>query len=112
LTDHPELDTTAGKIADLKKRYQEAMNGAGEEAIAKQRAKGKQTARERVHQLLDPGSFVEIDEFVRDRSSEGKSRPYGDSVSPDWEPFTESSRYIQPGLTIFGGSWASCSNKS
>jgi len=105
LTDNPELETTAGKIADLKNRYQQAMNGAGEEAIAKQRAKGKQTARERVSQLLDPGSFVEIDEFVRDRSAGDKARPYGDSVVTGIGTIhgKQVAVYSQD-FTIFGGS--------
>jgi propionyl-CoA carboxylase beta chain len=105
LTENPELDTTAGKIADLKKRYQEAMLGAGEEAIAKQKAKGKQTARERVEQLLDAGSFVEIDEFVRDRSAGGKSKPYGDSVVTGIGTIhgKQVAVYSQD-FTIFGGS--------
>lgn len=105
MTENPELDTTAGKIADLKKRYQEAMLGAGEEAIAKQKAKGKQTARERVEQLLDAGSFVEIDEFVRDRSAGGKSKPYGDSVVTGIGTIhgKQVAVYSQD-FTIFGGS--------
>jgi propionyl-CoA carboxylase beta chain len=79
----PDLHTTAGKLADLKERYHEAVTAAGEASIAKQHAKGKKTARERIDQLLDAGSFVEIDEFVRHRTHafgmEDK-RPYGDSV--------------------------------
>lgn len=105
MTDNPELDTTAGKIADLKKRYQGAMSGAGEEAIAKQKAKGKQTARERVSQLLDAGSFVEIDEFVRDRSDGDRPRPYGDSVVTGIGTIhgKQVAVYSQD-FTIFGGS--------
>src|SRR5690554_2327055 len=41
------------------------------------------TARERIEELLDPGSFVELDEYVRHRTTSfgmDKSRPYGDSV--------------------------------
>ncbi|MEN9752686.1 MAG: hypothetical protein RL670_377, partial [Actinomycetota bacterium] len=79
----PDFSTTAGKIADLKKRYHEAVYASGEAAIAKQHAKGKKTARERIEMLLDPGSFEELDEFVRHRSTAfgmDKNRPYGDSV--------------------------------
>ncbi|MEN9752398.1 MAG: hypothetical protein RL670_89, partial [Actinomycetota bacterium] len=79
----PDFSTTAGKIADLKKRYHEAVHASGEAAIAKQHAKGKKTARERIEMLLDPGSFEELDEFVRHRSTAfgmDKNRPYGDSV--------------------------------
>ena len=62
-----DLLTTQGRIADLKKRYHEAVHAAGEAATAKQHAKGKKTARERIEMLLDDGSFVEVDEFVRHR---------------------------------------------
>jgi propionyl-CoA carboxylase beta chain len=75
--------STAGRIADLRARYHEAVTASGEVAIAKQHAKGKLTARERIDLLLDQGSFVEFDEFVRHRTfafgMENK-RPYGDSV--------------------------------
>ena len=83
MSEKPDLGTTAGKIADLKMRYHEAVHASGEAAIEKQHAKGKTTARERIEMLLDPGSFVEIDEFVRHRSTAfgmDKKRPYGDSV--------------------------------
>ncbi|MET0990098.1 MAG: methylmalonyl-CoA carboxyltransferase, partial [Glaciihabitans sp.] len=49
----PDLSTTAGKLADLKTRYHEAVTASGETAIEKQHAKGKKTARERIEQLLD-----------------------------------------------------------
>ena len=80
---NPDIATTKGKIEDLRQRYHEAVTAAGETAIAKQHAKGKNTARERIEMLLDPGSFVEIDEFVRHRSTAfgmDKNRPYGDAV--------------------------------
>ena len=64
-----ELLTTQGRIADLKRRYHDAVTAAGEAAVAKQHAKGKQTARERIEALLDHGSFVELDEFVRHRTT-------------------------------------------
>ncbi|WP_431279715.1 acyl-CoA carboxylase subunit beta [Leifsonia poae] len=79
----PDLHTTAGKLADLKERFHEAVTASGQAAIEKQHAKGKLTARERIDLLLDQGSFVEFDEFVRHRTHafgmESK-RPYGDAV--------------------------------
>ncbi len=44
----PDLTSTAGRIADLKVRYYEAVTASGEAAIEKQQAKGKKTARERI----------------------------------------------------------------
>ncbi|MGN6272751.1 MAG: acyl-CoA carboxylase subunit beta [Protaetiibacter sp.] len=100
--------TTAGKLADLKVRYHEAVTASGEAAIAKQHAKGKKTARERIEQLLDQGSFVELDEFVRHRTHafgmESK-RPYGDAVVTGTGTIhgRQVAVYAQD-FTIFGGS--------
>ena len=43
--------TTAGKLADLKNRYHEAVTASGEAAIAKQHKKGKKTASARTEFL-------------------------------------------------------------
>src|SRR5487761_1948230 len=78
-----DLHTTAGKIQDLRDRLDEAVHAGSERAIEKQHAKGKMTARERIAKLVDPGSFTELDEFVRHRSTTfgmDKTRPYGDGV--------------------------------
>ncbi|MGH8861006.1 MAG: methylmalonyl-CoA carboxyltransferase, partial [Jatrophihabitantaceae bacterium] len=58
--DDPSLDphTTAGKLADLERRYDEAVHAGSQRAIEKQHKKGKKTARERVAALLDGGSFI------------------------------------------------------
>src|SRR6201995_4465495 len=75
--------TTAGKLAELRKHYDEAVHAGSARAVEKQHAKGKKTARERVEALLDEGSFVELDELARPRSTNfglEKNRPYGDGV--------------------------------
>ncbi|MFN5558981.1 MAG: acyl-CoA carboxylase subunit beta, partial [Rhodoluna sp.] len=106
--DTPDLSTTVGKIEDLRQRYHEAVYASGEAAIAKQHAKGKKTARERIELLLDPNSFVEMDEFVRHRSTAfgmDKNRPYGDSVVTGVG--TIGGRQValfSQDFTIFGGS--------
>ena len=74
MTDQPDLYTTAGKIADLRNRFQEAVVDAEAAARDKQHAKGKLTARERIEMLVDPGSFVELDEYVRHRSTAFQDR--------------------------------------
>jgi propionyl-CoA carboxylase beta chain len=110
LTDKPKADlsTTAGKIEDLRDRYYQAVHASGDAAIEKQHAKGKKTARERIELLLDPGSFVEVDEFVRHRSTAfgmEANRPYGDSVVTGFG--TIHGRQIalfSQDFTIFGGS--------
>ncbi len=52
------------KTSDLKKRMMDAVQGGGSQAIQKQKAGGKLTARERILSLLDKESFHEYDLFV------------------------------------------------
>ena len=61
----PDIHTTAGKLADLDSRIDEAVHAGSAAAVEKQHAKGKLTARERVALLLDPESFTELDEFAQ-----------------------------------------------
>ncbi|WP_026925730.1 acyl-CoA carboxylase subunit beta [Granulicoccus phenolivorans] len=78
-----DIHTTAGKIADLERRMDEALHAASPAAVEKQHAKGKLTARERIDLLLDEGSFAELDQYSRHRSTAfgmEKKRPYGDGV--------------------------------
>jgi propionyl-CoA carboxylase beta chain len=56
------------RFAELNRRNEEALAGAGEERVRKQHDAGKLTARERVDVLLDPGTFQEFDRFVVHRS--------------------------------------------
>lgn len=104
----PDLSTTAGKLADLKERFHEAVTASGQAAIEKQHAKGKLTARERIDLLLDAGSFVEFDEFVRHRTHafgmESK-RPYGDAVVTGVGTIHgRNVAVFSQDFTIFGGS--------
>jgi methylmalonyl-CoA decarboxylase alpha subunit len=55
------------KIEIMKKKQAKVLAGGGEKRIEKQHASGKKTARERVDLLLDPGTFVELDQFVTHR---------------------------------------------
>src|SRR6476661_7045176 len=71
------------KLSYLRELREEAIHSASEEAEEKQHARGKYTARERVEKLLDPGSFQELDTFVRHRTYDfdmQKNRPWGDAV--------------------------------
>ena len=104
----PDVHTTAGKIADLGRRRQEAVHAGSQRAVERQHAKGKMTARERVGRLLDPGSFTEFDELARHRATDfgiAANRPYGDGVvtgygTVDGRPVCVFSQ----DFTIFGGS--------
>ncbi len=61
------MATIQEKIEDLKKRQEKVKLGGGQKRIDKQHANGKLTSRERIEKLLDPGTFVELDQFVRHR---------------------------------------------
>jgi len=53
------------KINDLIKKKEAISLGGGIKRIEKQHAKGKLTARERLEKLFDPGTFIEMDAFVK-----------------------------------------------
>jgi acetyl-CoA carboxylase carboxyltransferase component len=57
----PEEDP---RIVKLRAMREQAQLGGGADRIAKQHAKGKLTARERIDLLLDPGTFQELEPFV------------------------------------------------
>ncbi|GAA1734512.1 acyl-CoA carboxylase subunit beta [Luedemannella helvata] len=103
-----DIHTTAGKIADLARRTAEAVHAGSERAVAKQHARGKKTARERIELLVDPGSFVELDELARHRSTNfglDRTRPYGDGVITGYG--TVDGRQVcvfAQDFTVFGGS--------
>ncbi|HEX6919526.1 MAG TPA: acyl-CoA carboxylase subunit beta [Actinomycetes bacterium] len=103
-----DVHTTAGKLADLHRRNDEAVHAGSERAVEKQHAKGKMTARERITALLDEGSFVEMDELARHRSTAfglERTRPYGDGVITGYG--TVDGRQVcvfAQDFTVFGGS--------
>src|SRR5690242_1614687 len=95
------------KVAQLDELRQAAQAGS-EAAVEKQHERGKMTARERIDKLLDPGSFQELDTFVRHRTHDfemDKNRPWGDAVvtghgTIDGRPVCVFSQ----DFTVFGGS--------
>ncbi len=110
-TDVPEdinIHTSAGKSADLARRLDDAVHAGSQRAIEKQHAKGKGTARERILQLLDEGSFVELDELARHRSTAfgmAENRPYGDGVVTGYGTMEGRGVCVfAQDFTVFGGS--------
>ena len=71
------------KVQELQKRRKEVQQGGGEQAIQKQVAMGKLTARERIIKLLDEGSFNEYDMFVEHEARDfgmDRKKLHGDGV--------------------------------
>ncbi len=96
------------RVEDLRRRKALARLGGGKERIDAQRAKGKQTARERIDLLLDPGSFVELDPFVEHRTTEfgmDKKRIAGDGVVTGHGMIDGRPVFVfSQDFTVFGGS--------
>ncbi|HEU5033727.1 MAG TPA: acyl-CoA carboxylase subunit beta [Mycobacteriales bacterium] len=104
----PDLHTTAGRLAQLAHKVDEAVHAGSAQAVEKRHAAGRMTARERVEALLDAGSFVELDALARHRAHDfgmPDKRPYGDGVitghgTIDGRPVCVFSQ----DFTVFGGS--------
>ncbi len=104
----PDPHTTAGKIADLQQRQDDAVHAGSARAVEQQHAKGKMTARERIGRLLDPGSFTEFDALARHRATDfgvAANRPYGDGVVTGYGTVDDRPVCVfSQDFTVFGGS--------
>jgi acetyl-CoA carboxylase carboxyltransferase component len=96
------------RIQELRDRKAEARLAGGDEAIERQHARGKLTARERLDLLLDPGSFVETDMLARHRAhgfGMEANRPYTDAVVTGWGTVDGRTVFVySQDFTVMGGS--------
>lgn len=99
---------------DLKSKFEqfeqlnkEAEAGGGQERVEKQHAAGKKTARERIEELLDAGTFNEIDKFVTHRATDfgiDKKKYRGDGVVTGYGKIHGRLVYVfAQDFTVFGG---------
>ena len=102
------MTTQEQKIQELIDKRAKARLGGGEKAIAKQHERGKYTARERIDQLLDEGSFEELDMFVTHRSTNfgmEKKQYLGDGVVTGFGTIEGRLVYVfAQDFTVLGGS--------
>ena len=96
------------KIALLQDKINQAKLGGGQARIDSQHKKGKLTARERIHFLMDEGSFEEIGMLVTHRSTDfGMEREkfLGDGVVTGYGTINGRLTYVfSQDFTVFGGS--------
>jgi propionyl-CoA carboxylase beta chain len=96
------------KIKLLKQKREEALLGGGQARIESQHKKGKLTARERLHFLMDEGSFQEIGMLVAHRSTDfgmEKEKYPGDGVITGYGTINGRLVYaFSQDFTVFGGS--------
>ncbi len=101
-------ETTREKLDWLRELRDEARHAGSAKSVAKQREAGKLLARERAERLLDPGSFVELDRYVRHREPNFgmlERRPYGDAVvTGHGTIFGRKVFVFSQDFTVFGGS--------
>ena len=100
-------ETFEERLAQLQELREAAVHSSPEPG-RKQHDRGKFTARERVEKLLDPGSFQELDTFVRHRTTDFDmqgNRPWGDAVVTGHGTI-EGRRVcvFSQDFTVFGGS--------
>ena len=96
------------KTGVLDSKIADALKGGGEERIKSQHRKGKLTARERIHFLLDEGSFEEIGMLVTHRATDfglDKEKYPGDGVVTGYGTIDGRQVYVfAQDFTVFGGS--------
>ncbi|MBC7915561.1 MAG: acyl-CoA carboxylase subunit beta [Pyrinomonadaceae bacterium] len=96
------------KLSQLNNKREAALKGGGETRIESQHKKGKLTARERLHFLLDENSFEEIGMLVTHRSTDfgmEKEQYPGDGVVTGYGTIHGRLVYVfSQDFTVFGGS--------
>jgi acetyl-CoA carboxylase carboxyltransferase component len=101
-------ETTQAKLEWLRELRDSALHAGSEGAVQKRRDEGRLLARERAEKLCDPGSFVELDRYVRHRESNFgmmDRRPYGDAVVTGYGTvFGRKVFVFSQDFTVFGGS--------
>ena len=95
-------------LTHLEEMEAQARQAGGPDRIERQHAKGKLTARERLEELLDPGTFLELDAFAHHRATEfgmDQRRPLGDGVVTGWGEIGGRPAYVfAQDFTVLGGS--------
>jgi propionyl-CoA carboxylase beta chain len=95
------------KFKQFEERNKLAELGGGKERIEKQHKAGRKTSRERIKDLLDPETFVEVDKFVTHRATDfgmDKNRIMGDGVVAGYGKIDGRLVYVfAQDFTVFGG---------
>jgi propionyl-CoA carboxylase beta chain len=101
-------ETTRAKVEWLEEHRAQALQAGSEQAVEARRGAGRLLARERAERLCDPGTFVELDRFVRHRESNfgmADRRPLGDAVVTGYgQVFGRRVFVFSQDATVFGGS--------
>ena len=103
-----DSSVNAERLEQLRKMSAEAEAGGGAERREREHKAGKLSARERIHLLLDEGTFEELDKFVRHRCVDfgsAETRPMGDGFVTGFGRIDGRLVYVfAQDFTVFGGS--------
>ena len=94
------------RILELREKRKQSKLGGGESRIAKQHAKGKMFARERISFLLDPGTFIELEPYTVQRGDHmgGSKEEMSDGVITGFGQIDGRTVYVYAqDFTIQGG---------
>jgi len=92
------------RIHELRALREKARQGGGPERIARQHAKGKLTARERLDLLLDPGTFNELEPFITHQGDDDSEEYLGEGVITGYGQIDGRTVYVYAqDFTIYGG---------
>jgi propionyl-CoA carboxylase beta chain len=101
------MSTLKDKFKKLEEKNRIAELGGGQDRIDRQHSANRKTARERLNDLLDPGTFVELDKFVVHRSRDfgmEKNLISGDGVVTGYGKIDGRLIYVfAQDFTAFGG---------
>ena len=98
--------STEEQLNQLERLKEQARLGGGSQRIEAQHGRGKLTARERVHLLLDEGSFEELDQLVLLAGTEfDKHKVQSEAVVTGWGKIDGRPVYVfSQDFTVVGGS--------
>ena len=95
------------RILELREMHEKARLGGGADRIAIQHSKGKLTARERLHLLIDPGTFNELEPFIAHQGDEmgiATEQFLGDGVITGYGQIDGRTVYVYAqDFTVYGG---------
>ena len=95
------------KYKELSDKIKTAELGGGTDKIAKQHNDGKKTARERINDLLDAGTFVELDKLVVHRATDfgmADNKVPGDGMVTGYGKIDDRLVFVfAQDFTVFGG---------
>ena len=96
------------RILELRKIREKARQGGGEDRVARQHARGKLTARERLEMLLDPGTFNELEPFITHQADDevglAQEQYLGEGVVTGYGQIDGRTVYVYAqDFTVYGG---------